>query len=233
MALDLPALQPVLEAAPAQSFRMTGQKVPRQSHRFTGRTAELANLDVHEPKPPDDPDSPLSFSMEGAEGQPPAAIIPRFWAPRWNSIQALNKFQSEIAGPLRGGDPGRRLIEPRQSNGQYLGEVPAPGRRSDGQWLLVPIYHIFGSEELSALAPGIAELSPRPYAALNPDDALALKAAEDQKVVVRAGEAVYRLPAKLVPTLPRGTVGLPAGLPGTDWVQLPAWGQLETELPHE
>jgi NADH-quinone oxidoreductase subunit G len=233
MALDLPALQPVLEAAPAQTFRMAGQKVPRQSHRFAGRTAELANLDVHEPKPPDDPDSPLSFSMEGAEGQPPAAIIPRFWAPRWNSIQALNKFQSEIAGPLRGGDPGRRLIEPRQSNGQYLGQVPAPGRRSDGQWLLVPIYHIFGSEELSALAPGIAELSPRPYAALNPDDALGLKAAEDQEVVVRAGEAAYHLPAKLVPTLPRGTVGLPAGLPGTDWVQLPAWGQLETELPHE
>ena len=50
--------------------------------------------------------------MEGYQGQPPAPLIPRFWAPGWNSVQALNKFQEEVGGPLRGGDPGRRLIEP-------------------------------------------------------------------------------------------------------------------------
>ena len=72
-----------------------------------------ANIDVHEPKPPDDPDSPLAFSMEGypRRSRPPR-LIPRFWAPGWNSVQAVNKFQDEVGGPLRGGDPGRRLIEP-------------------------------------------------------------------------------------------------------------------------
>ena len=233
VALDLPHLQPALEAAPAQGFRMGGQKVPRQSHRFSGRTAELAHLDVHEPKPPDDPDSPLSFSMEGAEGQPPAALIPRFWAPHWNSIQSLNKFQSEIGGPLRGGDPGRRLIEPGQGSVQYFDEIPAASRPPDGHWLLVPIHHIFGSEELSVLAPGVAELAPRPYAALNPGDALALRVVEKQEVVVRAGKAAYRLPAKLTPTLPKGSIGLPVGLPGAQWMQLPAWGELETEPANE
>jgi NADH-quinone oxidoreductase subunit G len=233
MALELPALQPALEAAPPQSFRMTGQKVPRQSHRFTGRTADLANLDIQEPKPPDDPDSPLSFSMEGSERQPPPALIPRFWAPHWNSIQSLNKFQSEIAGPLRGGDPGIRLIEPRQGSVPFFEAVPPPTQTSEGQWLLVPIHHIFGSEELSVLSPSVAELSARPYAALSPADAQALQLTGDRVVVVRVGKVTYHLPVKLDSTLPTGTIGFPAGLPGSPWLQLPAWGELLTEAPGE
>ena len=113
MAQALPILRPVLDVAPPEEFRIDGQKIPRQTHRATGRTAIHADVDVSEPKPPDDPDSPLAFSMEGSERQPPAALIPRFWAPHWNSIQALNKFQEEVAGPLRGGNAGKRLIEPR------------------------------------------------------------------------------------------------------------------------
>ena len=65
-----------------------------------------ADVDVSEPKPPDDPNSPLAFSMEGYEGRPPPALLAHDWAPHWNSVQALNKFQEEIGGPLRGGDPG-------------------------------------------------------------------------------------------------------------------------------
>ncbi len=114
LADELEIFKPVSEAAPPPEFRETGQKVPRQSHRFSGRTAMLANKTVHEPKPPDDPDSPLSFSMEGFGDRPPAALIPRYWSPGWNSVQSLNKFQSEVGGPLRGGDPGQRLIEPKQ-----------------------------------------------------------------------------------------------------------------------
>jgi len=44
--------------------------------------------------------------MEGYPAQPPSSLTPFFWAPGWNSIQSVNKFQSEINGPLRGGDPG-------------------------------------------------------------------------------------------------------------------------------
>ncbi len=109
---DLPAFADVPAIAPPADFRMVGQKIPRQPHRYSGRTAMTANVDVHEPQPPDDPDSPLAFSMEGYDGQPPPALLPAFWAPGWNSVQALNKFQIEVGGPLRGGDPGRRLIEP-------------------------------------------------------------------------------------------------------------------------
>ena len=67
----------------------------------------LADVSVHEPKPPADPDTPLAFSMEGYQDQPPAPLISRYWSPGWNSVQALNKFQQEVGGPLKGGDPGK------------------------------------------------------------------------------------------------------------------------------
>ena len=168
----MPVFEAVPGIAPAASFRVVGMKIPRQPHRYSGRTSMHANVSVHEPKPPDDQDSALSFSMEGYEGQPPSAIIPRFWSPGWNSVQALNKFQSEVGGPLRGGDPGLRLIEPTQAEQKsHFREIPEAFQRRKDEWLIVPIYHIFGSEELSAIAPAIAERVPEPYLMLNDEDA--------------------------------------------------------------
>ena len=56
---------PLSDAAPSSKFRMAGAKIPREPHRYSGRTSITANISVVEPKPPDDPDSALSFSMEG------------------------------------------------------------------------------------------------------------------------------------------------------------------------
>jgi len=210
----LPALEAVVEAAPPADFRLAGLKIPRQPQRYTARTAMHADVDVNEPPPPDDPDSPLAFSMEGYEGQPPPALIPRYWAPHWNSVQSLSKFQEEIAGPLRGGDPGVRLIEPGSgSAGGYVGRIPPAFEPRAGQWLAVPLHHIFGSEELSVRTPGVFELAPEPYLALNPDDAAGLKVQAGEEVEFRMNERLYRLPLKLLPTLSLGLVGLPTGLP--------------------
>jgi NADH-quinone oxidoreductase subunit G len=199
MSRALPVLEPILAIAPPASFRVAGEKIPRQPHRYSGRTAMLANLTVHEPKPPDDPDSPLAFSMEGYEGQPLSPLITRFWSPGWNSVQALNKFQSEVGGSLRGGDPGQRLIEPAQvEKATYFNEMPAAFRRRDGEWLVMPLYHIFGSEELSALSPGVAERSPQPYLALNPDDVAARRMNEGEEVELVLDGAIYRLPVSFI-----------------------------------
>ncbi len=166
---------PVAQVAPPADFRLAGQRIPRQPHRYSGRTAIHAAETVHEPQPPEDPDSPLAFTMEGYPNQPPPPLIPRFWAPGWNSVQSLNKFQEEVAGPLRGGNPGRRLIEPgSDSPGRYFDEVPEAFERRDGYLLVVPGYHAFGSEELSILSPALAELAPKPYIAVNPEDAARL-----------------------------------------------------------
>jgi NADH-quinone oxidoreductase subunit G len=219
LAAAFPALQPAVEAAPGADVRVLGQKIPRQSHRYTARTSMHADVDIHEGPPPQDPDSALAFSMEGFQGQPPAALIPRYWAPHWNSVQALNKFQEEVAGPLRGGDPGRRLIEPGAGTaGAYSDGVPAAFAPRKDAWLVVPLYHIFGSEALSRRAPAIAALAPAPYVALGAEDAQRLGVGDGDQIEVEMEGQTRRLPVRLKAGLPRGVMGLPVSLGN-----LPAW----------
>lgn len=226
LAAALRVFAPILKIAPPGNFRIAGQKIPRQPHRYSGRTAMLAQLSVHEPKPPDDPDSPLSFSMEGYEGEPPSSLIPRFWSPGWNSIQSLNKFQDEVGGPLRGGDPGQRLIEPKQTGPKFFDEVPDAFQRRNDEWLVVPLSHIFGSEELSLFSPAIAARAPQRYLAMNDDDADRLAVTEGEEVELRLGGNIHYLPVKIRHALAKGTAGLPVGLPELPFVDLPAWGRI-------
>ncbi|MHB0870723.1 MAG: NADH-quinone oxidoreductase subunit NuoG [Chloroflexota bacterium] len=218
----LPLFKPVAEVAPPASFRIQGMKIARQHYRYSGRTATTANIDVSEPKPPDDPDSPLVFSMEGYQGQPPAPLVPRFWAPGWNSEQSLTKFQEEVSGPLRGGPAGKRLIEPpRDRQPAPFEGMPAAFEPRPGEWLAVPLYHIFGSEELSILTKGVAELAPRPYLALSPQEAERHGLREGEELSVELGGRQRRLALRLIPTLPLGMAGVPVGLPGLEGVALP------------
>ena len=192
-----------------------------------------ANLNVSEPKPPDDPDAPLAFSMEGYEGRPPAELIPRYWAPGWNSVQALNKFQEEVGGLLIGGNPGRRLIEPSpQAVVSYFRDFPGKFVVPKGEYLAVPTYHIFGSEELSSLSPPIKERSPGPYLALNPALAEGLGVGEGDQVQIDVLGRTVRLPARLMPSLPSEMVGLPVGLSGIP-VGLPALIRIRREAGSE
>ncbi len=222
MSVELPELAAVRDAAPSAAFRIAGAKIPRSPLRESGRTAMLVNIDVSEPKPPDDPDSPLSFSMEGTPDQPPAALIPFFWAPSWNSIQATNTYQTEPGGPLRGGDAGMRILDPAPPNGQpYFNTIPSAFEPREGEWLLVPMYHIFGSDELSHLAPGIAQLVTTPHVAVNGSD---LK--DGEEVEVNCAGGTFSLPVRHRPDLPRGVAGLSAGAPPLVGITLPAWGKI-------
>jgi NADH-quinone oxidoreductase subunit G len=233
LAQELSVFQPLVGAAPGPDFRIRGLEIPRQPPRYSGRTAMHADVSVHEPPPPADSDSPLVFSMEGYEGVPPAALINRYWAPGWNSVQALTKYQREVAGPLLGGDPGRRLLDPAPAGEvKYHRPAPEPFRPDPAAWLFVPLFHIFGAEELSVLAPGIKELVPAPYVALRPEDAERLKVNEGEEVEVGLAETARRLPVKLKGALPPGLAGLPAGLPDLEGLVLPAKGTIR-RFPHE
>jgi NADH-quinone oxidoreductase subunit G len=171
--------------------------------------------------------------------QPPPALIPRYWSPGWNSVQAINKFQIEGGGPLHGGDPGRRLIEPTvvigprveigpsvtlgasapseasdcsgtaqlKSTADFFQPVSPSGTAANGaavaptisertvdgnpwrtvdgnSWLIVPAWHIFGSEELSARSPAIASLVPLPYVAIGAADAARLGVTDGEQVLL-------------------------------------------------
>lgn len=161
--------------------------------------------------------------MEGYPDQPPSPLIPFFWTPGWNSYQAVNKFQEEIAGPLRSGDPGVRLIERGQGGEVYTGTPPEAFAAKDDERLLVPLYHIFGSEELSAEAPAVGELAPKPYVAFNEEDHIRFGLKEGDEVSVIINGSSLKLPVHFRPELPRGVAGLPVGLAGSESLSLPAW----------
>jgi NADH-quinone oxidoreductase subunit G len=190
--------QPMEDIAPPPGFRIHGQKIPRQSHRYSGRTAMRAHKNVSEEKPPDDPDSPLSFTMEGFRGQVPSSSISYFWAPGWSSIQSVNKFQIEVGGRLHGGDPGKRLIEPTNAvDPEFYQNVPEPFHQKDQAFQVIPLYHIFGSEVQSMNSRGIQERSVNPYLALNPKDAEQLDLRDGASLTLESDQTRLTLPAHI------------------------------------
>jgi NADH-quinone oxidoreductase subunit G len=114
IAKELPAFSGLKEYEPDADFRMLNMKIPRQTKRYSGRTAINSHQSVSEPKIPQDPDSPLTFSMEGQSERPASSLVPFYWVPGWNSVQAINLYLDEPNGSLIGGDPGIRLIEPAE-----------------------------------------------------------------------------------------------------------------------
>ncbi len=232
MAQELAQFKGIEAITPPANFRVAGQKIARESHRFSGRTAMFANQSVHEPKPPEDSDSPLSYTMEGFHGEPPSPVIPYFWYPGWNSAQSVNKYQEEVGGHLHHGDPGLRLIEPPQESIiHYFTVIPEHFQPIRNHLYMLPLYHIFGSEEQSAQAPAIAQRVPEPYVALSRADAMELDKQEGQVLTFSIDGIVYQLQVRIDDNLSKGTAGLPKGLRGVPFAEMPAWAILNKEEP--
>lgn len=225
-AASIPALSKITGAAPSARFREAGQKIPRQSSRASGRTAADAGRTVFEPRPPDDPDSPLAFSMEGFSGQPPSALTSRFWSPGWNSVQSAIKQQQWAGGPMRGGDPGARLIEPKAAAPPYFRAVPLPFRARRYGWLIVPMHRVFGSEELSVMAGALSMLKASPFIGVCAEDLKRLDVEEGAPALVRALGGEIELPTVVVKGLAPGVAAMPVLPQETGAMALPAWGVL-------
>jgi NADH-quinone oxidoreductase subunit G len=127
---ELPVFSKIREYMPDSDFRMLNAKIPRQTMRYSGRTAMNAHLSVSETGVSGDTDSPLAFSMEGLQESPPSSLVPFYWTPGWNSVQAMYNYLDEPNGSMKGGDPGIRLIEPAEShNDSYFRINPGPGNK--------------------------------------------------------------------------------------------------------
>ncbi|HZD26957.1 MAG TPA: NADH-quinone oxidoreductase subunit G, partial [Alphaproteobacteria bacterium] len=134
-------------------------------------------------------------------------------------------------GPLRGDNPGVRLIEPDGDVRPAYDDVPFDSiEAGDGDWLVVPLHHIFASETLSARAPAIAARAPDgPRLLLNPGDADRLGLGAGDTVALVLGDERHRASAVPMPGLPQGLAGFLVGLPGQDFIALPARGRLQAE----
>ena len=231
-----PLLAGLVEAAPDHSFRQQGQKVPRQTHRNSGRTAVLADQSVHEPQQLIDSETPLAYTMEGFSRDEPAALKPFYWAPGWNSNQSLQKFQAEVDGPLHGGNAGRRLFEvgidavsdltkeplaaaavmtePAITESAVIdtSNINATAATDTAEyWQLVPVYRLHGSEELSVVSEEIAELAGEAFVAISAAMAAALAVVDGDGLQLRGQGLALSLAVKVLPRLAAGAVGYSAG----------------------
>ncbi len=225
-----PFLAGIRDAAPGAEFRMAGLRIPRQPHRYSGRTALNAAVSVHEPRPPEDPDSPLSWSMEGYPGPRPAALIASTWSPSWNSVQSLNKFQDEIGGALSGGDAGVRLIETNGREGQWYAVGQATDDKSEGAqdevWVVARA-HIFQSEELSARGAAIRERQSTPECVMNPLLAANLRLQEGEIVHVELADGKrLELPLRIEAGVADQLLTIPQGWDGAAGLALPTRGRV-------
>lgn len=208
-------LASIVDAAPSAAFRIKGLKLAREPLRYSGRTAMRANQSVHEPRTPQDPDTAFAYSMEGYSGSvEPRSQVPFAWSPGWNSPQAWNKFQDEVGGHLRAGDPGTRLIETQGDRLNWFANVPRAFSPAPGTWQAVPFYHLFGSEENSSKAAPVQERIPAPYVALAKSEADRLGVNDGALLAVNVAGQTLRLPLRINEELGAGLVGLPAGLAG-------------------
>lgn len=209
-----PALAAIVDAAPQASYRKHGLKIARQTHRASGRTAMYADKSVHDKKPPDDDDSALAFSMEGAHTQQPSALRPFVWSPGWNSNQSINKFQAEIGGALKDGDLGIRLLDGVSNSFEpYANQARNNTRQRSLQ--IVRRHHIFGSDELSSLSEAVAELTPRAYCAVGTELAEDLSVSSGDGIEFDLDGALVQLEVLVDESLASGCVALPVGLVDT------------------
>lgn len=208
-------LAAIVDAAPSASFRIKGLKLAREPLRYSGRTAMRADISVHEPRTPQDKDTAFAFSMEGYSGSAePRQQVPFAWSPGWNSPQAWNKFQDEVGGHIRAGDPGTRLIESTGDSLNWFAAVPRAFNPAPGTWQAVPFFHLFGSDENSSKAAPVQERIPAAYVALAKSEADRLGVNDGAMLSLNVAGQTLRLPLRINEELGAGLVALPAGIAG-------------------
>lgn len=223
---ELPVFTKLKEYVPDADFRMLNAKIPRQTLRYSGRTAMNATIAVSEPKILQDPDSPLSFSMEGQPERPPSSLVPFYWTPGWNSVQGMYNYLDQPNGSMKGGDPGIRLIEPTQKHkNSYFNINTQDVKLQKKEWQIIPVYQVFGSEELSSAGSSLTQRIAEPIVYLNQKDAEILSIKDDDLIQLEIAKSKLTLKVKIENSLQQGLAGLSVNLPGMPFIDLPGHGK--------
>jgi NADH-quinone oxidoreductase subunit G len=224
---ELPVFSKLKEYMPDADFRMFNAKIPRQTIRYSGRTAMNAHIVVSESRVSQDNDSPLAFSMEGQQEYPPSSLVPFYWTSGWNSVQAMYNYLDEPNGPMKGGDPGIRMIEPAlEPNSSFFKIDFKSFEYQKDEWLIIPVYQIFGSEELSSVSSAIIQRIQEPFLFLNQKDSEILSVMSGELIQLEAGSIKLKIKVIIENSLRQGIAGLSVNLPGMPFIDLPGRGNL-------
>ena len=212
MAVSSSLLAGVARAAPDHHYRSRGLKVPRQTHRYSGRTAMRADVSVHEPRQSTDAESALAFTMEGsATTDRPGSLLSYVWSPGCNSNQSLHKFQDEVGGSLKGGTAGTRLLDGLNLQPPAPAMIRGASTDSTNDYELLPRPRVFGSEELSSACERIEQMAGRAFLEINSESA--------RQLSVTAGDGLLlcqeAFEVRINDSIPRGCAGFPVGFEET------------------
>ncbi len=95
----------------------------------------------------------------------------------------MYNYLDEPDGSLKGGDPGIRLIEPvTKGDSNYFEWKDHNADVKKDECQIVPVYQIFGSDELSSVSPSVMQRIQEPFVLINQKDA--------EKIPVNDGDYV-------------------------------------------
>ena len=209
-----------------ENLRFAGMKMARMTHRASGRTAMRAQINVHEPKQPQDSTSALAYTMEGVPSMViakntviaknsniattdnnqsyGAGLLPFSWFPGWNSNQSNHKFQQEIETAsdknvdITSSATGVKLsLHTHTEYQENWYEPPKKPRGKADCLLLLPLANIFGSDELSMKADAVIERSSPPVLSLHTEDAKAHNIQSGDLVQINIEGSHIQLPVLL------------------------------------
>jgi len=163
--------------------------------------------------------------MEGIQEMPRPSLVPFYWSPGWNSVQAVNKYLDEPNGKMKGGDSGIKLIEP-VTNTQAIYFKPENHAivLQKGEWLIIPVFQIFGSDELSSSAATLAKRIPEPFVYMNPDDSIAFDVKTGDFIQLEIASNHFKIKVKVEESIGKNIAGLSFQLPGMPFIDLPGKG---------
>lgn len=227
MSDEIPTFNKIWDLTYEKNSIMLNEKIARQTRRFSGRTAIHASVNVSEQAPPVDDDSPLAFTMEGGYEIPSSSLIPFYWSPGWNSVQALCKYTDEPNGSVKGGDPGIRLIENDDGKSvKYFSQIPQAFKPKPDQLFVVPVKNIYGSEELSSKCTAIDKRTQESTIYINQSDAKRREVKTSDRISLVIKEDQINVLVKVDESIPQGVVGLFMRLSDVSYIELPGWGTL-------
>jgi NADH-quinone oxidoreductase subunit G len=126
------------------------------------------------------------------------------------------KFQQEVGGELRGGDPGVHLQahpDALETPAHYSPAAATQAQSDEGFHLLAaPV--LFGGEELSAYSPAIEQRMQPAFIVVHPDDAARLGVSEGDGLIA----ANHSLEVRTNPAMTLGMAAIPVGSPNA-----PSW----------
>jgi NADH-quinone oxidoreductase subunit G len=139
----------------------------------------------------------------------------------------MYNYLDEPNGSMKGGDPGVRLIEQAvEGKTLYIPVIKGTTEHVADELSFVPVFEIFGSEELSSAGSAISQRIKGPFVFINQKYAENNGIAENETIRLKLSGLEINIKVKIENSLPAGIAGLSVNLPGMPFVDLPASGKV-------